>query len=496
VALIWARWNVPVLGMERGAVHEVERTPLIEAMLTAGYLSELAAPPPAPPPADEVTTAGDVTAIVNELLADPASSLAVTVSQKATAAAEPAAATAATNAASAAVAGAATAAATAAVDSIRPELATIRAQMPRHLPKLRKWYAALANREAAPAELLVLGDSISEGVGATQLIRRWQNMLQRNLRNRLPTYGLNFGNAATPGAEWPYIPAHWGADWYVGRPSTVSGTWDAVDQFGLGQRAVKLPDDTGKVTFTFTGTSCRLLYTKGDQGAVLRVAIDGGTPVLIDSYIATGLQVGVWNSPALARGAHTVVVTRDPSSAAGRGAHVEGLVTYDNDSGHGIRVVDGAHSGSWAQGFAADLGWADSAKQVARGNDGRYAGAMMLWGTNDFGGGRSAAQFKADNQAIIAGLRARGFDSSIVLVLLWLSFGRNDAAWEDYGRVLNEIASGDPDISYFTIRDVMPDPTTGDATGSLGLYTDGVHPSDAGNGYLADLFTGYLLPRA
>ena len=472
--LIWARWNVPVLGRPRLAEEQVERTPLIASMLAVGYLSEIPAPPADPVPDDLVTTPADVVSAVNTALADPQSGLSQTVNQRATSVATSVAGAAANAAAEQA--------------AVQPQLTALdAAKSSKTLTKLRRWYAGLGGREALPAELLMLGDSITEGVGASVLPRRAQNLLQRSLRAAL----------GYTGAEWPYIPAHWGADWYAQRPSVCAGTWTPADQYGLGKRAVSLPDATGSVTFTFTGTSCRLIYTRSTGGGIVRIVIDGGAATLVDSYQSgTTPSPASWSSPALARGVHTVVVTRDATSTTGEVVTAEGLVTYDGDEARGIRVVDGAHSGSWASQFAPETEWADGARLVATGQAGGYAGALLVWGTNDFGGGRTAAQFKADNLTIIATLRARGFTGSIVLVLLWLSYGRDDTAWTAYGQVLQDIAAADQDVLFFSMRDYMPDPTSTDSTSVLGLHGDGIHPTDRGMGYMADVYTQLLLPRA
>lgn len=489
-ALTWVRFNVAVLGQQRNDVLQVERTDLIAALLNVGYLSEVPAPP-APPvtPVDQVATPADVLSVVATALADPTSPLARAVTQQATAAAGPAASSAASAAAAAAVGSAAQTAATAALAAVAPQLNIVSGQLPRHIPQLRKWYANLAGRSVTPAQILVIGDSISEGHGSSTLIRRWQNVLMRNLRARVPTLGLDLGSV-TDGAEWPYISAHYATSWPTGIPCTLAGNWTAADQFGLGKRAVQLNDGTASAVFTFTGTSCRLLYTRGSGAGVCRIVVDGGTATTVDSYQATGTAVGTWTSAALSRGAHTVTVTRDPTTASGRSVFVEGLLTFDGDETTGIRVVDGAHSGAWAQNFTTDTGWATSAAAV-----GPFGLLIYALGTNDFGGGRTRAQFKADTQTMIATLRGNGFAGSVLLLGLWKGYGRDETAWADYLAVLSEVAAADPDSWFLSLRDYMPDPSTSGTSGSLGLFVDGLHPGDAGFGYMGDVLAGALIPR-
>ena len=67
---------------------------------------------------------------------------------------------------------------------------------------LEPWFAALANRDNAPAKWLAIGDSITEGMGASTNINRWTQRSLTGLRNRFATTGLT-------GGGFGFLPSHY-----------------------------------------------------------------------------------------------------------------------------------------------------------------------------------------------------------------------------------------------------------------------------------------------
>lgn len=351
---------------------------------------------------------------------------------------------------------------------------------------LRKWYAGLANRGSAPVQAILFGDSITEGTGSTVLARRWQTVLQASLRARY----------ATSGATYPFIPAYETAS--TDHPGiTRSGTVTQVANSGFGGRTAIVGTD-GVLTFTFTGTRAKILYSKASATGVMRLVVDGGAPILVDTNALTNPPAATpatWDSGALTDAAHTIVVTRDATSAAGQNPYVEGMLTYRGDESAGIRLIDSSRHGQTSA-------YLDATRTAAMARSLAAAGgaklAVFAFGTNDYAIGPVApADYRINIERQITALRANGFDGAILLLLVYMSSGRDSATWEAYGAQLAAMAAGDPDISYLNLRRSMPDiPTPYTDPAALGLFNDTLHPSDAGHGWIADVLTDHLSLRA
>ena len=341
---------------------------------------------------------------------------------------------------------------------------------------LSPWRSALANAGTAPAQVLVIGDSISEGTGATVLANRWQTILQGHLRRR---YGH------LQGATWPHIPARYNVTGTSGQPVTETGTNQFGYAWGLGWRTVRMEDDTGSLTFTFTGTSARVMFVQLGTTGVASVQVDGGTPVLVNTNGATN-NARTWDTGPLTRGTHTITIRRDPSSAAGQHVYVQGALTWDGDEDKGIRVVDAAKHGiSSSQFTTAAANQVSDAVKAA----GTFGLAIIAVGTNDYSSAVTPAAYRENIERLIAALRAptrAGFTGSIILLNVYRAGGRDEAQWQQYGNTLAELAATDPLITYVDLRTSMPDvPTPHSDPSGLSLYADALHPSDQGHKWIA-----------
>ncbi|MFD6176706.1 MULTISPECIES: SGNH/GDSL hydrolase family protein [unclassified Isoptericola] len=334
------------------------------------------------------------------------------------------------------------------------------AQLGSRTGPLMQWDVAVA---AGRAQALVVGDSISEGSAVSTLAKRWQSLLQERL--------------APTGPEFPYIPAA-PANSVPGWPVSWTGATGTNPSWGLGIRTRVLTDATSTVTFTFTGTSFKLAYLRTASTGVMKVVVDGGAPTLVDTYSATTNLSAVWSSPALVAGAHTVTVTRDASSVAGRSVYVQGLHAYAGDEGTGVRVLDGAHAGFSTADFVSGdrLNAGIAALAAGGGADLLFIGLL----NNDYGQGVSLADYEANLRSIIAGYRNAGFVGSVVLLGMARQAGADPVLWQEYHDRLSIIAAGDAAVSYLDLRAFIPD-----ADDAPELYADGVHPNDAGQALIA-----------
>lgn len=372
--------------------------------------------------------------------------------------------------------------------AVRVETESLFVAVRAHESPLAKWFAALAKRSAAPTQIVVIGDSISEGTGASTLARRWQTALQAALRSRL----------GASGAEFPFIPAWPGASSVPGWPVTRAGTVVETNSYGLGWRTAVLQNDTHVLTFAFTGTSAAIMFVRSSSTGKLRVTVDGGTPVVVDTNSTSSGQpasnAATWSTGSLTRDAHTIVVTRDTSSAAGQYPYVQGLLTWDGDESAGVRILDASHSGYSSVTMVS--GTREEMASKALVGAGGAALAIIAMGTNDTVGPTDVVTYKANIEAMIARLRTDGFAGSVLLLHMYKGGGLDETVYTGFGDQLSAIAASDPDVAFLDLRRSMPDvPTPYSAPASLGLFADSLHPSDAGHGWIADVLASYLTIR-
>lgn len=341
---------------------------------------------------------------------------------------------------------------------------------------LSKWYEALA---VGTARAVVIGDSISEGTGATDGAKRWQTLLQKRFSQSGPTF--------------PFLPAMSTSP--VPLPVVRSGNVVANASYGLGWRTAVL-QDTGVVTFTFSGTSAEVMFVRGTVTGVMSVTVDGGPAVVVDTNATTsGLpsnNAALWSTGPLANGTHTVSISRHASSGSGQHPYVQGLLTYAGDETTGVRVLDGAHHG-WASSTMNTSSRVEMAQRAITAAGGRDL-LVMAWGTNDTVAPTSAENYRANLQAMIDRLRNfGGFTGAVLLVNMYKGNTLNEGVYSQYGQQMAAIAAANADVAYLDLRKYMPDvPTPYSAPAGLGYYADSLHPSDAGNARMAEIIGAAL----
>lgn len=365
---------------------------------------------------------------------------------------------------------------------------------------LRRWQYSASLATTRRAQLLVLGDSISEGTGATDVSKRWQTLLQQQLNPDAPTF--------------PFIPA-WPNTSAPGMPVTRTGavrrSGSLPLRWGLGWRTAEIYDETtdgtatGIIIFTFTGTSCAVSLQSASSTGVADITIDGDDVngrVQVDTNVSATGAAGafVWESPALPDGVHTVRVRRHPSSVAGQSVWVHGALTHRGDETAGVRVLDASRHGSSSAFTVADTGRIPSVVGSTQTGDGAMQAAggadlfIMSWGTNDYTA-TTPEQFRENTLSLIEQARASNarlghFTGSVLLVGMYKGAGRDEATWTALTDQLAAIAADDPDVAYLDLRRYMPDPDDD----TEGLYADALHPSDAGHARIAEIIGRVVAP--
>lgn len=184
------------------------------------------------------------------------------------------------------------------------------------------------------AQALVIGDSISEGTGATTAANRWQTLLQQSLSPSGPTFPFI--------PAWPVTPV---PGFPVTRTGSVRNSDDLSSRWGLGWRTAEIYDDDGVVEFTFTGTAFEIAYSSTATTGIMTYSVDGGVSVDVNTNETPNDLGNTVQVLGLVDGPHTVTIQRSPSSTAGQMVWVQGLLTYRGDETAGVRILDAAQAG-------------------------------------------------------------------------------------------------------------------------------------------------------
>lgn len=346
---------------------------------------------------------------------------------------------------------------------------------------LRTWARAFANRDAAPAVVLALGDSVVEGASSTTPEKRWIDLVASRLMQRAPCVGGN------PAGGRSYIPTKYISPSVLFPAATLVGGTNWT-QFGAGQRSHRY-NAAGTATFAFTGTSARIHYAKGGSAAGFTYTVDGGSavPVSWSAKPANDPNDGyVVNITGLSAGAHTVVVTW----ASGQ-YYLNGLEVFNGDELKGVRVIDAGHGGWRADSVVSN----STASKYLSQTVAAFQPALVIseFAINEYKDGTTPAAYKVAmvemmEQVRVGCTRPPSF-------LLFLPYKPNIATpahpWEEYAAVLQEIAAENPAATFIDMSKRLPN-VSGD---TLGVYADTLHPNDIGASMIADVVVQELLPR-
>ena len=349
------------------------------------------------------------------------------------------------------------------------------------LGKLTDWKAALTSGNATA---VMVGDSITEGSGTSDIRNRWQTQVQDILRAQ---------QSSIAGSEFPFIPGY-PVTSAPGKPVRLSGPVTRQNGTGISGRTAVLTAADSLAEFEFYGTSFDVLYFSASATGLMGISIDGGPEIAVETNPArSGTAAGggrVWKSELLQRGNHTVRIRRSPSNPNTTDTiYIEGLRTYDRDETQpSIRIIDGGYHGAHSGSFNAPslANQAISIKAVG--------GADLIvigFGVND--ANNTVAKFRENIQGIISAYRAAGLNKSYVLLGMYQTGEKSAQQWRPYLDALASIAYSDPKVAFLDLTrhmPVVPDPY--DSPASLGLYNDRLHLNDAGNAWVGRVVASAL----
>jgi lysophospholipase L1-like esterase len=345
---------------------------------------------------------------------------------------------------------------------------------------LEHWSNAVANRNSQPATWVAWGDSFTEGQGASSRLDRWIDEALGSLRSTYPTTGVTGGAGYLPSFYATYAPD---STWM---PFTSSGGSHAWEYWGgsLGNRIVSMSTG-GYETFTVTGTSVDILYSRG-AGGTFSYRVNSGAPVNVStsgSYDPSSHVHVTFATP----GAHTVTITGVSGTS-----YFEGLMVYNGDETKGIRLYDAAHTGATTDHFTSSM-W-DQAEITATAKADLVTIAL---GANDYlSSSETPAGVTANLQAMIDSIRSKAsthstHQPSIAVVIPWdfSAYGtRNGYTWSDFADAIRDVAAADSSVALLDLT------STGSPAGVAGgLYApDGIHPSDSGQAAISAAATSFL----
>lgn len=359
---------------------------------------------------------------------------------------------------------------------------------------LAPWYDAVRNHEQDPATVVVVGDSISEGVLLSPPVypQRFVHLLQESLRESVEAEG---GEG--------YMPAYYG-DAVTSDDTERSGPPAQELMFqgwGLGGRALSMP---ARSTVTYpeqAATRVRVWYGRTPVlGGEATVLVDGedvtdqgelsngdeSGPVL-SSLAASDTSALAWTSPELDPGPHVVQVR---STRPGLSFLHTGVEFLDGDEESGVRVVDASHSGATASDFVTVKAVQGHWREVAA----REPDLVVVnIGTNPEPDYRASLELLVDN-ALAAAPGAR-----ILLVHGYEPGSWTTEGWEEVREVREAVAAERSDrVKVFDLSAHWPvlakDGSTND--GLMVEETRPVHLTAEGNERMAEIFTELLTPPA
>jgi lysophospholipase L1-like esterase len=350
-----------------------------------------------------------------------------------------------------------------------------------HAPALARTRAGLLTRNTAQLDILCIGDSITEGTGASTLLGRWVALLAPMLRARFPQ---------TPAGGQGFIPALNIATSFV-NGWTTAGATSGNGTFGLGHRTVVLSSPNGAITRTVSGTSITLAYTRTTGTGSFQVFLDGSGSPALTVNTATGANATAHDDGRATlslgtRGSHTVKI----AWSAGSDVYLNGIFVYDQDESSGIRVTESGQHGS----RSAD--WSPAATSSAYVLDDDMAIlqprlVIIELCANDMIGGVPPVTSKANILDIISHVRSAVEPDPDILLLAAYDIGQNGYAypWQSYVGQMRQIEAADASVSLLDLSAVMPRSNETD----YGLiYGDGVHANDGGNSLIARLVVDYI----
>ena len=333
---------------------------------------------------------------------------------------------------------------------------------------LKKWRAALSNAPQAAANVVVIGDSITCGTGATSYSLCYQQQLQTLLQNRF-------------GAGSSFI------GWYVSTSGTgtpdpafvkTSGAWPDAAQGGLTGKAFSSSNPTDALTVSNVYGTAVEIYTVNNTNTTdsFTVQIDGGAAQTITQSTTGSLATAqvVRNVISMGTAGNHTVRINGPASGS---LYVVGIAGRNGTSG--VRFYPFGLTGSRSTDWVSTTD--NRAQAIAA-----YAPNLFIIAvnTNDFTFQTSLTTFRANIESLIVAAQAVNSDV-LMLVENPNGVGPGPIPQSDYRDVMLSLA----DQYDCALLDILARWESLAYQAAQGLSTDTVHPTQLGH---SDYFRALL----
>lgn len=349
-------------------------------------------------------------------------------------------------------------------------------------PGLAVWRKARAAMGTAPARILCLGDSITEGGLALSVTARWTSVLASAIAARysVPTSPLGF--------LAPYMGVASTVNPFTVTSGVNPGKWGPA----AGNSAF-FATNAGRLAVTVTGTAIDVHYLRSPSSSTFTVKIDGvqvggayggvSGAGIIDGYVQR-VAMG-------AAGSHTVEIVA--GSGAG-GTYITGINVLNGNESSGVQVFNAGVSGALAShysnpNFSSVVGDGIPYWQQAVAGVSPHL-VIMMWPANDYASATSLATFQSNLDTAIANVRngvvAQPQPSLLLVTEPKIAYASTQQ-WDTYTHAMRTAAARDGSAAVFDLGTLMPD--IGSAAGNASGYysADPTHPNAAGHARMGQL---------
>lgn len=362
---------------------------------------------------------------------------------------------------------------------------------------LPNWQQACRLRQSAPAKVVWIGDSLTEGQGATTQAQRHVDLIATMLRTNFYTPGVQLSYAGH--SYYPPFTLTQGDSTFT-VPATT-GTVTNYQTMGLGLHSAYM-NSAGSITWTITADSADLFYYTFPAAGTFTYSIDGATAVSINAQSASDLPAGGRTHISLGTlGSHTIKITWVSGNVI-----FHGIAGFAGDYNAGFQVWNAGRYGAISGNFTSttDTGTANGTTTAAAHNAAVAAIAPHLvvieLGANDWlndtstgNGTGSPAYTQANLQQLITQCAAYSNPPDILLTSVYQlpqSQSSSSHTWSEYCAVMDTLVTNNSNVYHFSWRPRFTQPIST----SLLRPSDNRHPNNTGYQMIADLLYDILVP--
>lgn len=334
-----------------------------------------------------------------------------------------------------------------------------------------RWQAALASANTTQVSAIFVGSSTTAGSNATPLTSRYVDQLGNLLHKQFNT------GAATGGRHILFSDTGW----------TTGGT-SVVDTSDLANYSRAMSPGATITRTIPNATGFDIYFVQGLGQGAFTVTIDGGTPTTVtpDTAGAIGRHDGMWSSPTLTRGTHTLLITAVGS------CNISSVYVQDSDATNGVRLYNSGRANTMASNFISNTTMWERAAALPT-----TALVAIMLGANDYASSVNPATFKANLLTIINNAKS-ALGTQLPDFILINTYKRLDVTpsfpYEQYGAAMQALANEQDRVYYINLAPYFP--TVNDTAHDPQnlIDTDSLHPTNAGHSYMARIIGEHIAP--